>query len=76
MTDRDDVDVGGLPPQAPDPVPCGTHTVRLPRTYPNPPRAPDAPDLSAAERTVATPLHHVLVDPDGRPFGLRRRNTF
>ncbi|WP_405860740.1 phospholipase D family protein [Streptomyces sp. NBC_00090] len=35
-----------------------------------------APEMSAAERAVATPLHHVLVDPDGRPFGMRRRNTF
>lgn len=35
-----------------------------------------APDLSAARRLLATPLHHVLVDPDGRPFGMRRRNAF
>ena len=35
-----------------------------------------APDLSGAQRALSTPLHHVLVDPDGRPLGLRRRNTF
>ncbi|MFB7462866.1 phospholipase D family protein [Streptomyces sp. NPDC056224] len=34
------------------------------------------PDLSTAKRLLATPLHHVLVDPDGRPLGLRRRNAF
>ncbi|MBP2586613.1 phosphatidylserine/phosphatidylglycerophosphate/cardiolipin synthase-like enzyme [Streptomyces sp. PvR006] len=32
---REDADAGGLPPQTPDPVPCGTHTVQLLRTYPN-----------------------------------------
>ncbi|MFG2291925.1 phospholipase D family protein [Streptomyces sp. NPDC048603] len=36
----------------------------------------EPPELSAAERIVATPLHHLLVDPDGRPFGLRRHNAF
>ncbi|MFE6063856.1 phospholipase D family protein [Streptomyces sp. NPDC056431] len=34
------------------------------------------PDLSGAQRALATPLHHVLVDPDGRPLRLRRHNTF
>ncbi|MEV7520339.1 phospholipase D family protein [Streptomyces sp. NPDC091371] len=34
------------------------------------------PELPAVKRVLATPLHHVLVDPDGRPFGLRRRNAF
>ncbi|MGR4880207.1 phospholipase D family protein [Streptomyces sp. LARHCF249] len=34
------------------------------------------PDLPTAKRVLATPLHHVLVDPDGRPLGLRRRNAF
>ncbi|MFF5705215.1 phospholipase D family protein [Streptomyces sp. NPDC012794] len=34
------------------------------------------PDLSLPMRVLATPLHHALVDPDGRPFRLRRRNAF
>ncbi|MCJ1676431.1 phospholipase D family protein [Streptomyces sp. APSN-46.1] len=34
------------------------------------------PDLPTVKRVLATPLHHVLVDPDGRPLGLRRRNAF
>ncbi|MEV7567399.1 phospholipase D family protein [Streptomyces tanashiensis] len=34
------------------------------------------PDLSGAQRALATPLHHVLVDPDGRPLRLRRGNRF
>ncbi|MFD4245381.1 phospholipase D family protein [Streptomyces sp. NPDC058525] len=34
------------------------------------------PDLPTPKRLLATPLHHVLVDPDGRPMGLRRRNAF
>ncbi|MFF5446287.1 phospholipase D family protein [Streptomyces sp. NPDC012888] len=34
------------------------------------------PPLSAPERVLATPLHRLLVDPDGRPFRLRRRNAF
>ncbi|MEU9145540.1 phospholipase D family protein [Streptomyces sp. NPDC048349] len=34
------------------------------------------PDLPAVKRVLATPLHHVLVDPDGRPLRLRRRNAF
>ncbi|WP_326586926.1 phospholipase D family protein [Streptomyces sp. NBC_01294] len=34
------------------------------------------PDLPALQRFLATPLNHVLVDPDGRPMGMRRRNTF
>lgn len=34
------------------------------------------PDLSRAQRALATPLHHVLVDPDGRPLRLRRHNAF
>lgn len=32
---HDDTSAGDLPPQAPDPAPCGTHTVQLLRTYPN-----------------------------------------
>ncbi|WP_230883195.1 hypothetical protein U0M97_36035 [Streptomyces venezuelae] len=35
-----------------------------------------APGLSGTEKALATPLHHALVDPDGRPMGLRRRHTF
>ncbi|MFJ7158788.1 phospholipase D family protein [Streptomyces sp. NPDC101118] len=34
------------------------------------------PDLPWTQRLPATPLHHALVDPDGRPLRLRRRNTF
>ncbi|MFE5484647.1 phospholipase D family protein [Streptomyces sp. NPDC056527] len=32
--------------------------------------------LSRTERVLAAPLHHLLVDPDGRPMGLRRRHRF
>ncbi|MCT4353955.1 phospholipase D family protein [Streptomyces sp. Je 1-79] len=35
LAHREDTDAGRLPPQAPDPAPCGTHTVQLLRTYPN-----------------------------------------
>ncbi|MFE9634701.1 phospholipase D family protein [Streptomyces sp. NPDC006463] len=34
------------------------------------------PELPTVKRVLATALHHVLVDPDGRPLGLRRRNVF
>ncbi|GAA1559278.1 phospholipase D-like domain-containing protein [Streptomyces globosus] len=34
------------------------------------------PELSTPARILATPAHHLLVDPDGRPFRLRRRNAF
>ncbi|MFF8610472.1 phospholipase D family protein [Streptomyces sp. NPDC015346] len=34
------------------------------------------PELPRIQRLLATPLHHVLVDPDGRPFMMRRRNAF
>lgn len=34
------------------------------------------PRLPTVKRVLATPLHHVLVDPDGRPLRLRRRNAF
>ncbi|MGW7439199.1 phospholipase D family protein [Streptomyces sp. NPDC054849] len=34
------------------------------------------PDLPTLQRVLAAPLNHVLVDPDGRPMGMRRRNTF
>ncbi|MFD4371354.1 phospholipase D family protein [Streptomyces sp. NPDC058486] len=34
------------------------------------------PDLSGTQRMLAAPLHRVLVDPDGRPMRLRRRNAF
>ncbi|MEU8775527.1 phospholipase D family protein [Streptomyces sp. NPDC048606] len=34
------------------------------------------PDLSGPRRLLATPLHRALIDPDGRPFGMRRRNSF
>src|ERR1039457_5751908 len=32
---REDTGAGPLPPQPPDPEPCGRHTVQLLRTYPN-----------------------------------------
>ncbi|MEU7600568.1 phospholipase D family protein [Streptomyces sp. NPDC041003] len=34
------------------------------------------PDLPAAQRLLAAPLNRLLVDPDGRPMGMRRRNAF
>ncbi|MFF7177636.1 phospholipase D-like domain-containing protein [Streptomyces sp. NPDC008121] len=34
------------------------------------------PDLPAVRKALTTPLHHALVDPDGRPMRLRRRNAF
>lgn len=34
------------------------------------------PSLSRTAKTFCTPLHHLLVDPDGRPFGMRRRNEY
>ncbi|MGW0469239.1 phospholipase D family protein [Streptomyces sp. NPDC003027] len=34
------------------------------------------PELPRTQRLLATPLHHLLVDPDGRPLRLRRRNVF
>ncbi|MGW7033410.1 phospholipase D family protein [Streptomyces xanthophaeus] len=48
----DDVSADPLPPQPPDPPPCGTHTVQLLRTYPNRLLAgyPFAPD---GERSIA-----------------------
>lgn len=35
-----------------------------------------APDLPVAQRLSAAPLHRALIDPDGRPLRLRRRNAF
>ncbi|MFI6014143.1 phospholipase D family protein [Streptomyces sp. NPDC051243] len=32
--------------------------------------------LSGTAKTLCTPLHRLLVDPDGRPFRLRRRNEY
>ncbi|MCX5175660.1 phospholipase D family protein [Streptomyces virginiae] len=34
------------------------------------------PDLAVTRRMLAAPLHHVLVDPDGRPLGMRLRRRF
>ncbi|WP_409470008.1 phospholipase D family protein [Streptomyces sp. HC307] len=34
------------------------------------------PTLSRTATTLCTPLHRLLVDPDGRPLGLRRRNAY
>ncbi|MFJ9342146.1 phospholipase D family protein [Streptomyces sp. NPDC101733] len=49
------------------------------RDGPRPPgrlRAYRPPDLSHTERRFAMPLYRLLVDPDGRTFGLRRRKAF
>ncbi|MFI6039468.1 phospholipase D family protein [Streptomyces sp. NPDC051315] len=49
------------------------------RRGPRPPgrlRTYRPPDLSRTARTLCTPLHRLLVDPDGRPFRLRRRNAY
>ncbi|MFD7910861.1 phospholipase D family protein [Streptomyces sp. NPDC059752] len=35
-----------------------------------------SPDLSVTQRLLAAPLHHLLVDPDGRPLGMRLRGRF
>ncbi|MFZ3492815.1 phospholipase D family protein [Streptomyces sp. 5.8] len=35
-----------------------------------------APRLPTVRRLLATPLHHALVDPDGRPLGMRLRGGF
>ncbi|MCX5409306.1 phospholipase [Streptomyces sp. NBC_00335] len=35
-----------------------------------------APQLPTVRRLLATPLHHVLVDPDGRPLRMRLRGEF
>lgn len=46
---------------------------------PRPPgrlRRYDPPRLSGAQRLLATPLHRALIDPDGRPFMMRRRDGF
>ncbi|WP_328619132.1 phospholipase D family protein [Streptomyces sp. NBC_00354] len=34
------------------------------------------PDLPTARRLLVTPLHRALIDPDGRPLRMRRRNSF
>ncbi|ARE73593.1 MULTISPECIES: phospholipase D family protein [unclassified Streptomyces] len=49
------------------------------RPGPRPPgrlRAYESPELSLTRRLLATPLHHLLVDPDGRPLGMRLRGRF
>ncbi|MGW1882549.1 phospholipase D family protein [Streptomyces sp. NPDC001970] len=35
LVHREDTDADPLPPQLPDPAPCGRHTVQVLRTYPN-----------------------------------------
>lgn len=35
-----------------------------------------APRVPTVRRLLATPLHHALVDPDGRPVGMRLRGGF
>ncbi|MFD9481860.1 phospholipase D family protein [Streptomyces nojiriensis] len=49
------------------------------RPGPRPPgrlRRYEPPELAVTRRVLATPLHHLLVDPDGRPLGMRIRGTF
>ncbi|MFJ9592155.1 phospholipase D family protein [Streptomyces virginiae] len=49
------------------------------RRGPRPPgrlRSYGPPDLPAGRRLLARPLHRILVDPDGRPMGLRLRKRF
>ncbi|KAB1140063.1 phospholipase [Streptomyces luteolifulvus] len=49
------------------------------RRGPRPPgrlRTYDPPRLSRTTTTLCAPLHRLVVDPDGRPLGLRRRNEF
>jgi phosphatidylserine/phosphatidylglycerophosphate/cardiolipin synthase-like enzyme len=49
------------------------------RRGPRPPgrlRAYRPPGLSRRAKVLGTPLHHLLIDPDGRPFGMRRRGQF
>ncbi|MGW6918904.1 phospholipase D family protein [Kitasatospora sp. NPDC054939] len=49
------------------------------RAGPRPPgrlRRYRPPELSGPRRALALPLYRVLVDPDGRPWGLRRRGAF
>ncbi|MGW1956925.1 phospholipase D family protein [Streptomyces sp. NPDC001920] len=49
------------------------------RRGPRPPgrlRTYRRPNLSRPARTLYAPLHRLLVDPDGRPFLLRRRNDY
>jgi phosphatidylserine/phosphatidylglycerophosphate/cardiolipin synthase-like enzyme len=48
---RDDDDPSGLPPQAPDPDPAGTHLVQVLRTYPA--RRPRYPFAPSGERSIA-----------------------
>ncbi|MFE6618120.1 phospholipase D family protein [Streptomyces sp. NPDC057740] len=49
------------------------------RRGPRPPgrlRTYHRPRLSRMASTLHAPLHRLFVDPDGRPFGLRRRNDY
>ncbi|MFP1625568.1 phospholipase D family protein [Streptomyces sp. 5K101] len=49
------------------------------RSGPRPPgrlRTYRPPELSRAQRLLAMPLYRVIIDPDGRPLRLRRRNAF
>ncbi|MFJ4778099.1 phospholipase D family protein [Streptomyces sp. NPDC088762] len=49
------------------------------RRGPRPPgrlRTYRPPDMSAPVRALAMPLYRLFVDPDGRPFKLRRRSAF
>ncbi|MGW7332620.1 phospholipase D family protein, partial [Streptomyces sp. NPDC054840] len=49
------------------------------RSGPRPPgrlRRYAPPELGAARRVLAIPLHRVLVDPDARPWGMRLRRRF
>jgi phosphatidylserine/phosphatidylglycerophosphate/cardiolipin synthase-like enzyme len=49
---REDISAGALPPQPPDPPPCGTHAVQLLRTYPHRDRG-GYPFARQGERSIA-----------------------
>jgi hypothetical protein len=39
-------------------------------------RAYRTPELNRVAAVLSTPAYRFLVDPDGRPLGLRRRNAY
>src|SRR4051794_38163003 len=57
---RDDRSAGRLPPQLPDPSPCGTAQVQLLRTYPKLGRRRRYPFAPDGERSVARGYEHVV----------------
>jgi len=55
---RDDPEADPIPPQPPDPAPCGTHVVQVLRTYPKRLRA--YPFARRGERSIARAYRKVL----------------